>query len=84
MPRRYALEYLKGNWNRLREFEEAFSGVDMDEMRNAVQPLLVAEGALKGVDVARGASLVCAGEKNTHAGSERRNKHPESRRLLFA
>eukprot|EP00752_Nemacystus_decipiens_P008617 g7696.t1 len=40
---RYALEYLKSNWDRLREFGEAFSGVDIDEMRRVVQPVLVAE-----------------------------------------
>lgn len=43
--RRYVLEYLKRNWDRLGEFDEAFSGVDIDEMGKAVQPLLVAEGA---------------------------------------
>lgn len=41
---RYAIEYLTSNWERLREFSEAFSGVDLDKMRKAVQPLLVAEG----------------------------------------
>ncbi|CAM9726289.1 unnamed protein product [Ectocarpus sp. 12 AP-2014] len=40
---RYALEYLKENWERLGEFREAFSGVDLEQMRTAVQPLLVAE-----------------------------------------
>eukprot|EP00903_Cladosiphon_okamuranus_P010536 g9966.t1 len=40
---RYALEYLKRNWGRLREFDKAFAGVDLDEMSNAVEPLLVAE-----------------------------------------
>lgn len=44
-PRRYALEYLKSNWDRLWDFDEALSGVNIDEMRKAVQPLLVAEGA---------------------------------------
>ncbi|CAM9781778.1 unnamed protein product, partial [Ectocarpus sp. 8 AP-2014] len=40
---RYALEYLKENWEKLGEFREAFSGVDLEQMRTAVQPLLVAE-----------------------------------------
>ncbi|CAN0061468.1 unnamed protein product [Ectocarpus sp. 6 AP-2014] len=40
---RYALEYLKDNWEELGEFREAFSGVDLEQMRTAVQPLLVAE-----------------------------------------
>ncbi len=44
-PHSYALEYLKRNWEGLRDFDEAFSGVDLDKMRAAVQPLLVAEGA---------------------------------------
>lgn len=43
---RYALEYLKENWEKLGEFREAFSGVDLEQMRTAVQPLLVAEGVL--------------------------------------
>lgn len=47
MSRRYALEYLKSNWNGLREFDEAFSGVDIDEMGRAILPLLVAEGAVE-------------------------------------
>ncbi|CAN0370914.1 unnamed protein product, partial [Ectocarpus sp. 12 AP-2014] len=38
---RYALEYLKENWEKLGEFREAFSGVDLEQMRTAVQPLLV-------------------------------------------
>lgn len=46
-PRRYALEYLKSNWDRLREFGEAFSGVNIDDMRKIVQPLLVAEGGIR-------------------------------------
>lgn len=45
LPHRYALEYLVRNWEGLRKFDDAFSGVDLDEMREAVQPLLVAEGA---------------------------------------
>lgn len=44
VPQRYALEYLTRNWKGLRDFDEAFSGVDLDELREAVQPLLVAEG----------------------------------------
>ena len=46
--RRYALQYLKSNWDRLREFDAAFGEVDIDEMRKAVQPLLVAEGMVRG------------------------------------
>ncbi|CAM9177584.1 unnamed protein product, partial [Ectocarpus fasciculatus] len=40
---RYALEYLKENWEKLGDFREAFSGVDLEQMRTAMQPLLVAE-----------------------------------------
>lgn len=43
-PRRYAVEYLTSNWEKLRDFNEAFSGVDLEKMREEVQPLLVAEG----------------------------------------
>lgn len=41
---RYAIQYLTRNWGKLGGFNEAFSGVDMEKMREAVQPLLVAEG----------------------------------------
>ncbi|CAN0264877.1 unnamed protein product [Pylaiella littoralis] len=40
---RYAVEYLIRNWDKLRGFNEAFSGVDLETMREAVQPSLVAE-----------------------------------------
>lgn len=41
---RYALEYLTTHWERLQDFSEAFSGVDLEKMRRAVEPSLVAEG----------------------------------------
>ncbi|CAM9225138.1 unnamed protein product [Scytosiphon promiscuus] len=40
---RFALDYLTSNWERLREFREAFAGVDTGDMWNVVQPTLVAE-----------------------------------------
>lgn len=41
---RFALKYLTKNWEELAKFHEAFGGIDLDEMKRAVEPTLLAEG----------------------------------------